>query len=163
MAAGNEVSRSHISVSPEMAEARDAMDEWVETNNLEALVAGFANALFEKLVAAEKKYNYEGTWKKDDWQDSLIIQLHQHVAKGDPLDVAAYCAFAWHHKWSLLGVVRTMDTALKDDFILLYVPSDYGWERGRWDGQQRCWVNRCGHAINPTHWTILPPEPQENA
>lgn len=103
MAAGNEVSRSHISVSPEMAEARDAMDEWVEANNLEALVAGFANALFEKLVAAEKKYNYEGTWKKDDWQDSLIIQLHQHVAKGDPLDVAAYCAFAWHHKWSLLG------------------------------------------------------------
>lgn len=63
----------------------------------------------------------------------------------------------------MAGVIRTMDVALKDDFILLYVPSDYGWEWGHWDGQRRCWVNRCGHAINPTHWTILPPEPKENA
>lgn len=26
--------------------------------------------------------------------------LAEHVAKGDPRDVAAYCAFAWHHGWS---------------------------------------------------------------
>ena len=63
------------------------------------------------------------------------------------------------------GAVQHIDTAPKveNKFILLYVPSDYGWERGHWDGQQLCWVNRCGHAINPTHWTILPPEPKEDA
>jgi hypothetical protein len=25
--------------------------------------------------------------------------LSQHIAKGDPRDVAAYCAFMWYHSW----------------------------------------------------------------
>lgn len=31
----NEVSRSHVSISPEMQEARDAMDAWIEESRKE--------------------------------------------------------------------------------------------------------------------------------
>lgn len=65
------------------------------------LVDRFAVALKEKLRAAEKKYGYSDEWKHDDWRADLIACLQGHVEKGDPRDVAAYCAFAWHHGWSI--------------------------------------------------------------
>lgn len=30
----------------------------------------------------------------------MPAHFHQHIAKGDPRDVAAYCAFMWWHGWS---------------------------------------------------------------
>ena len=71
------------------------------TDLLANLVDRFAAALLEKLRAAEKKYGYDDAWTRPDWHDDLIVHLHKHIAKGDPRDVAAYCAFAWHHGWSL--------------------------------------------------------------
>jgi len=65
------------------------------------LVDRFAVALKEKLAAAEQKYGYDDTWREDDWRDDLVEKLQEHVLKGDPRDVAAYCAFAWHHGWSV--------------------------------------------------------------
>ncbi len=65
------------------------------------LVDSFATALKEKLAAAEQKYGYDDTWREDDWRDELVEKLEEHVLKGDPRDVAAYCAFAWHHGWSI--------------------------------------------------------------
>ena len=61
------------------------------------LVHRFAAALREKLAAAEQKYGYSDNWRADDWLDECRAQLAAHVAKGDPRDVAAYCAFLWHH------------------------------------------------------------------
>lgn len=61
------------------------------------LVQRFSAALAEKLAAAEKKYGYSDGWASPDWMDECRRQLLQHVAKGDPRDVAAYCAFLWHH------------------------------------------------------------------
>jgi hypothetical protein len=71
------------------------------------LVARFAEALAEKLHQAEKKYGYDTGWADDDWRLKCATQLMQHVQKGDPRDVAAYCAFMWHHGWrtSLQAVV----------------------------------------------------------
>lgn len=59
------------------------------------------------------------------------------------------------------GAVQHIGTAPKveNKFILLYVPSDYGWETGFWDNRNQCWSNRSGHAIRPTHWDNCPPEP----
>lgn len=65
------------------------------------LVDRFAAALKDKLRAAEAKYGYNDGWLRDDWQSDLIANLSEHVRKGDPRDVAAYCAFAWHHGWSV--------------------------------------------------------------
>jgi hypothetical protein len=65
------------------------------------LVDRFAAALKAKLRAAEQKYGYSDDWLKGGWQDELIEKLLGHVEKGDPRDVAAYCAFAWHHGWSI--------------------------------------------------------------
>lgn len=63
----------------------------------EDLIRRFSDALREKLSAAEKKYGYSDGWASPDWMDQCRRHLDQHVAKGDPRDVAAYCAFLWHH------------------------------------------------------------------
>lgn len=63
------------------------------------LVARFATALAEKLRKAEEKYGYDDGWMGSAWMEECQARLLEHVAKGDPRDVAAYCAFMWHHGW----------------------------------------------------------------
>lgn len=65
------------------------------------LVGRFSAALYEKLKASEEKYGWKNGWLRDDWSEALRSEIRRHVQKGDPRDVAAYCAFAWHHGWSL--------------------------------------------------------------
>lgn len=64
------------------------------------LVRGFASALAEKLRRSEIKYGYGAGWLHDDWEAECKRQLAEHLAKGDPLDVAAYLAFMWRRGWS---------------------------------------------------------------
>lgn len=61
------------------------------------LVTRFATALAVKLHAAELKHGYSDGWKEPHWMDECRQKLIEHLAKGDPRDVAAYCAFLWHH------------------------------------------------------------------
>lgn len=61
------------------------------------LVYRFALALVQKLHAAEEKYGYSDGWASPDWMDECRQHLREHIEKGDPRDVAAYCAFLWHH------------------------------------------------------------------
>lgn len=64
------------------------------------LVRRFSQALLEKLAAAEKKYGWTNGWKECglNWGEEVMQErLLEHLAKGDPRDVAAYCAFLWHH------------------------------------------------------------------
>lgn len=63
----------------------------------EDLVDRFTAALKDKLAAAQRKYGYTNGWRNPDWMDECRADLLKHVAKGDPRDVAAYCAFLWHH------------------------------------------------------------------
>jgi hypothetical protein len=74
------------------------------------LVRRFSDALVEKLARAEKKYGYSNDWLDDDWMDECRAKLRAHVDKGDPLDVAAYCAFLWHHNepTTFLGATPVM-------------------------------------------------------
>lgn len=64
------------------------------------LVADFCTALAEKLYKAQLKYGYDTDWEQDGWTSQCQAHFHQHIAKGDPRDVAAYCAFMWWHGWS---------------------------------------------------------------
>ncbi|MDS7912976.1 ead/Ea22-like family protein [Klebsiella pasteurii] len=64
------------------------------------LVTDFCTALAEKLYKAQLKYGYDADWKHDGWPSQCQAHFHQHIAKGDPRDVAAYCAFMWWHGWS---------------------------------------------------------------
>ena len=64
------------------------------------LVTRFAGALAAKLRRAEIKYGYSDGWADPGWQRECIAHLAEHVQKGDPLDVAAYAAFCFHHGWS---------------------------------------------------------------
>ena len=61
------------------------------------LVLTFAFRLASKLRKAELKYGYDNGWKNEDWMDECRAKLREHMVKGDPIDVAAYCAFLmWH-------------------------------------------------------------------
>lgn len=71
-------------------------------NSLSLLVNEFAKVLNEKLQAAAIKYGYQADqWLDPTWRTDCIEDLLLHIDKGDPRDVAAYCAFAWYHGWSL--------------------------------------------------------------
>jgi hypothetical protein len=65
----------------------------------QALVVGFAEALAKKLTAAQEKYGYTNLWQADNWTEECLMHFNEHVSKGDPIDVAAYCAFMWFHEW----------------------------------------------------------------
>lgn len=62
------------------------------------LVCGFAEALADKLDHAQRKYGYSNGWKDPSWMAECRGKLREHLEKGDPRDVAAYCAFLWFHK-----------------------------------------------------------------
>lgn len=64
------------------------------------LVIDYANALADKLLAAEHKYGRRDDWMTQDWEDECREKLMDHIKKGDPLDVAAYSAFMWKRGWS---------------------------------------------------------------
>lgn len=63
------------------------------------LVLDFANALAAKLARAEEKYGYTNGWLTQDWEAECRQHMLDHIEKGDPLDVAAYCAFMWWRRW----------------------------------------------------------------
>lgn len=75
------------------------------------LVADFCAALAEKLYKAQLKYGYDADWKQDGWPSQCQAHFHQHIAKGDPRDVAAYCAFMWYHGW------KTEPAPVADDYF----------------------------------------------
>lgn len=87
---------------------------------LSALVAGFAQALLEKLDAMQE----DALWTSPEQADRLRRRVRQHVEKGDPRDVAAYCAFAWHHGWSLAQWDRHAHLDQVDRDILAAAPED---------------------------------------
>ena len=78
--------------------------EAVNGDPLDDLVARFSAALLAKLKAARVKYGaYDEGWREPGWEADCQKHLIAHLAKGDPRDVAAYCAFMWHHGWSTVA------------------------------------------------------------
>ncbi len=109
----------------DLAVAGRRYDEIVAGRNpspLRSLVDRFAVGLYQKLVETHQKRGYPDDhhpWMSDRWADDLRAQLRRHVGKGDPLDVAAYCAFAWHHGWSLASDTPITDAVTTEEFALL--------------------------------------------
>lgn len=79
---------------------RPAAEELTISPEMEKMIDGFATALKQKLALADQKYGYRDDWSYDDWEQECRAELLRHIQKGDPRDVAAYCAFMWHHGWS---------------------------------------------------------------
>ncbi|EPJ0506706.1 DUF551 domain-containing protein [Klebsiella variicola] len=77
------------------------------------LVLRFASALADKLYKAEQKYGRSTDWMKDDWYDDCLQSLWEHIEKGDPRDVAAYCAFMWYHGWVTTDYDRNVQNAYR--------------------------------------------------
>ncbi|EOJ6089114.1 cell division protein ZapB [Klebsiella michiganensis] len=86
------------------------------------LVLIFSHALADKLYAAQEKYNHGTSWRNNDWQEACQRDFQKHIAKGDPRDVAAYCAFMWWHGWSTKPAEelesRTVTVKLPEPFKL---------------------------------------------
>lgn len=66
-------------------------------HNTADLVVRFAHVLAEKLLLAQRKHGYQDRWLDASNAGDHRRELMRHIYKGDPLDVAAYCAFLWHH------------------------------------------------------------------
>lgn len=107
---------------------------WVGLHPLTVqLVSEFADALASKLHVTQSKRGLTTDWTADNWQDECRRQLTVHVAKGDPLDVAAYAAFCWKHGWPTTAPESGSDTlayprTLSDD--LREVLSLMVWQTG---------------------------------
>ncbi|ABR10595.1 BcepNY3gp60 [Burkholderia phage BcepNY3] len=102
------------------------------------LVRRFARALANKLLSAQRKYGYSDNWMRDDWADECRAELVRHIQKGDPRDVAAYCAFLWHHNESTAAAAAAGQEAvatLHDDGHYTWnpkVPRPDGYDRAGW-------------------------------
>jgi len=72
-----------------------------DKDDLEILVERFSKALLAKLRTSRAKGR--AGWDCDDWESECQQGLIAHLGKGDPIDVAAYCAFMWHHGWITVG------------------------------------------------------------
>ena len=63
------------------------------------LVKKFAEEMAHKLYKAEQKGR--GGWESNTWEGACRQALHEHIGKGDPIDVANFLAFMWHHGWPI--------------------------------------------------------------
>ncbi|MDR9913262.1 DUF551 domain-containing protein [Enterobacter cloacae subsp. cloacae] len=102
-------------------------------SDTQKLVTDFCTALAEKLYKAQLKYGYDADWKHDGWPTQCQAHFHQHIAKGDPRDVAAYCAFMWYHGWKTEPAPVSVPAAMEmdDDF-------DSAFEHGKAVGWNAC-------------------------
>lgn len=99
--------RLHIKQQPEPVVPEGLNPETTD------LVLRFASALADKLYKAEQKYGRSTDWMKDDWYDDCLQSLWEHIEKGDPRDVAAYCAFMWYHGWVTTDYDRNVQNACR--------------------------------------------------
>ena len=83
---------------------------------LKDLVERFSKALLAKLKLAQA--NGRSGWERDDWEEHCQQGLLRHVDKGDPRDVAAYCAFMWHHGWITAAPQRCSDGSVSEALAL---------------------------------------------
>lgn len=75
------------------------------------LVLDFAGKMAKKLHKAQIKYGFDNGWRHPNWDTAkgndqfsdptqCLIAFSHHIDKGDPVDVANYCAFMDWHGWS---------------------------------------------------------------
>lgn len=100
--------RLHIKAQPAPVVVPEGLNP--ETTDL---VLRFASVLADKLYKAEQKYGRSTDWMKDDWYDDCLQSLWEHIEKGDPRDVAAYCAFMWYHGWVTTDYDRNVQNACR--------------------------------------------------
>jgi hypothetical protein len=65
------------------------------------LLINFVQKMGQKLRETEIKHNYGNSWKYDNWQLKCGKDFITHIEKGNPIDVANYCAFMDYHNWEL--------------------------------------------------------------
>lgn len=64
------------------------------------LILLFASRMAEKLSKVQDEKGKVVGWTDTDWKKECQTKLLQAVEKGDPVDVANYCAFMFYHGWS---------------------------------------------------------------
>lgn len=110
------------------------------------LVTDFCSALAEKLYKAQLKYGYDVDWKQDGWPSQCQAHFQQHIAKGDPRDVAAYCAFMWYHGWKTEPaqvIQETADREMLKRLAVILSGSDAPGEIRSLTVTARSFVERC--------------------
>ena len=73
----------------------------VETKRL---IQAFASAIAAKAHDAEHKHGFGDDWLTELKETECRVALLAHLEKGDPRDVALYCAFMWARGWPTMKV-----------------------------------------------------------
>ena len=109
------------------------------------LIDRFAVALKDKLAIARARG--KRGWSNPDWMDDCRRQLVEHIAKGDPRDVANYCAFLWHHGEPTngsgadaarphpaggAGARVALAALMEKEPALMHQTAEYEWQRSYW-------------------------------
>lgn len=69
------------------------------------LIQAFAVALADKAREAEVKHDFGDDWLSSLTETGCRLDLLKHLEKGDPRDVALYCAFMWARGWATKGAL----------------------------------------------------------
>lgn len=76
------------------------------------MLTRFFIGVVEKFLAAEEKHGWKDEWTRiGEQREKFIAELQRHVQKGDPRDVAIYCAIAQHYGWSTNYVDERVERA----------------------------------------------------
>lgn len=122
-------------------------------DEIKTLVNQFSRALEDKLNRSEAKYGWNNGWMKMDWRHDLLRDLRLHVEKGDPLDVAAYCAFAWHHGWPLAAPkVDSKEEQAMTGEECVFIDS----MRGKWCRTHDCLKGECNPKVEEQDGELPP-------
>ncbi len=70
----------------------------------DAAVDRFAEVLKAKMAKSRAKGRY-GWWDPEDTSHAYMLRsMHEHIAKGDPLDVALFAMFLDFHGWATISL-----------------------------------------------------------
>lgn len=63
------------------------------------LIKALSERITDKMFANQSKYGWTNEWKTRDWEQECRDEMRRHIEKGDPRDVAIYCAFMIYRNW----------------------------------------------------------------
>lgn len=80
------------------------------------MLRGFFEEMCEKARRAELKYGYMNGWRDTSWKHEFNRSILEHFEKGDPRDVAIFCAIGFSHGWPTYDPKGEIKISISYDF-----------------------------------------------
>lgn len=87
----------------------------IDDKNTGKLLKLFTSAMRVTLCRAELKHRCTNWWLDPEWEKECLANFKEHLDKGDPVEVACYCAFLWYHGWKTNGELKEISDTFVED------------------------------------------------